>query len=97
MEVVAELVEELGDEALVTFRVDAPPIHADAVKAAVDDVDEGRLLADDQVARWSARLRGRVDLRAGERLTLAVDHRELHLFDPVSGAALRVDHAHVSG
>jgi multiple sugar transport system ATP-binding protein len=97
IEVEAELVEELGDEALVTFRVDAPPVQADAVKAAVDDVDEGHLLADDRVARWSARLRGRVDVRAGERLTLAVDHRELHLFDPVSGAALRVDHAHVSG
>ena len=32
----AELVEELGDEAVVTFRVDAPPVEADAVKAAVE-------------------------------------------------------------
>ncbi len=95
--VVAELVEELGDEAVVTFRVDAPPVEADAVKAAVDDVDEGHLFADDRVARFSARLRGRVSVRSGERLTLAVDHRELHLFDPASGAALHVDHTHVSG
>ena len=81
----------------MTFRVDAPPVEADAVKAAVDDVDEGHLFADDRVARFSARLRGRVSVRSGERLTLAVDHRELHLFDPASGAALDVDHAHVSG
>jgi hypothetical protein len=67
------------------------------VKAAVEDVDEGRLLADDRVARFSARLRGRVDVRPGERLTLAVDHRELHLFDPSDGRALRSDHAHVAG
>src|SRR5436190_798285 len=42
----AEVVEELGDEAIVTFRVDAPPVLVDAVRAAVDDADDGRLLAD---------------------------------------------------
>jgi multiple sugar transport system ATP-binding protein len=99
IEVEAELVEELGDEAVVTFRVDAPPVQADAVRAAVeaDVVEEGRLLADDRVARFTARLRGRVEVRSGDRLTLAVDPRELHLFDPADGAALRSDHAHVSG
>ena len=47
---------------VVTFRIDAPPVQADAVKAATDDVEEGRLLADDRAARFSARLRGRVDV-----------------------------------
>jgi multiple sugar transport system ATP-binding protein len=99
IEVEAEIVEELGDEAVVTFRIDAPPVQAEAVRAAVeaDAVDEGRLLADDRVARFAARLRGRVDVRSGDRLVLAVDHRELHLFDPADGAALPVGHAHVSG
>jgi hypothetical protein len=97
MEVEAEVVEELGDEAVVTFRIDAPPVEADAVKAATEDVEEGRLLADDRAARFSARLRGRVDVRSGDRLTLAVDHRELHLFDPSDGRALCSDHAHVAG
>jgi multiple sugar transport system ATP-binding protein len=97
MGVEAEVVEELGDEAVVTFRIDAPPVQADAVKAATEDVEEGRLLADDRAARFSARLRGRVDVRSGDRLTLAVDHRELHLFDPSDGRALRSDHAHVTG
>ena len=93
MEVEAEVVEELGDEALVTFRIDAPPVTAEAVKAAVeaDPVDDGRLLADDRSARFGARLRGRVDVRSGQRLVLAVDHRELHLFDPAGGGALRPD------
>ena len=79
IEVQAEVVEELGDEAVMTFRVDAPPVVADAVRAATDDADDGRLLADDRAARFSARLRGRVDVRSGQRLVLAVDHRELHL------------------
>jgi multiple sugar transport system ATP-binding protein len=96
MEVEAEVVEELGDEAVVTFRVDAPPVVAEAVRAATDDVDDGRLLAGDRSARFSARLRGRVDARAGQRLVLAVDHRELHLFD-TAGLAIALDNAHVAG
>jgi multiple sugar transport system ATP-binding protein len=95
MEVQAEVVEELGDEAVVTFRVDAPPVQADAVRAAAEDVDEGRLLADDRAARFSARLRGRADVRPGQRLTLAVDHRELHLFD-TAGNAIRSAESHVT-
>jgi multiple sugar transport system ATP-binding protein len=84
MEVEAELVEALGDEALVSFRVDAPAIEVEEVRT-----DEGRLLADDRATRFIARVRGRVEVRTGEKLTLAVDHRELHLFDPASGRALR--------
>ena len=84
MEVEAELVEALGDEALVSFRVDAPAVQVEEVRT-----DEGRLLADDPGTRFVARVRGRVDVVTGERLTLAVDHRELHLFDPESGQALR--------
>jgi multiple sugar transport system ATP-binding protein len=96
MDVEAEVVEELGDEAVVTFRVDAPPVQADAVRAASEHVDERRLLADDRAARFSARLRGRTDVRSGQRLTLAVDHRELHLFD-TAGNAIRLDHERVAG
>ena len=84
MEVEAEVVEALGDEALVSFRVDAPAVQVEEVRT-----DEGRLLADDPGTRFVARVRGRVDVRTGERLELAVDHRELHLFDPESGRALR--------
>ena len=84
MEVEAEVVEALGDEALVSFRVDAPAVEVEEVRT-----DDGRLLADDSGTRFVARVRGRVGVRTGERLTLAVDHRELHLFDPQSGRALR--------
>jgi multiple sugar transport system ATP-binding protein len=83
IEVEAEVVEALGDEALVSFRVDAPEVQVDDART-----DEGRLLADDVATRFIARVRGRVDVHTGERLELAVDHHELHLFDPASGAAL---------
>jgi multiple sugar transport system ATP-binding protein len=85
MQVEAEVVEALGDEALVSFRVDAPAVKVEEVRGD----DDGRLLADDPGTRFVARVRGRVDVRTGERLELAVDHRELHLFDPESGEALR--------
>ena len=93
IEVEAEVVEELGDEALVTFRIDAPPVQADAVKAAVESTGRRRAAAGRRPRRPASRrsLRGRVDVRPGQRLVLAVDHHELHLFDPVSGAALRRD------
>ena len=84
IEIEAEVVEALGDEALVSFRVDAPAVQVEEVRT-----DEGRLLADDTATRFIARVRGRVDVHTGERLELALDHRELHLFDPESGRALR--------
>jgi multiple sugar transport system ATP-binding protein len=84
MEVTAEVVEALGDESLVSFRVDAPAVEVEEVRD-----DEGRLLADDAGTRFVARVRGRTDVHTGDRLELAVDHRELHLFDPESGRALR--------
>ena len=84
MEVEAEIVEALGDEALVSFRVDAPAVEVEEIRS-----DEGRLLADEAGTRFVARVRGRVDVHSGDRLELAVDHRELHLFDADSGQALR--------
>jgi multiple sugar transport system ATP-binding protein len=85
IEVVAEIVEALGDEALVSFRVDAPAVEVEEVQGD----DDGRLLADEAGTRFVARMRGRVDVHAGDRLELAVDHRELHLFEAASGRALR--------
>ena len=84
LEVTAEVVEALGDEALVSFRVDAPTVQIEEVRD-----EEGRLLADETGTRFVARVRGRVDVHTGDRLELAVGHRELHLFDPESGRALR--------
>jgi multiple sugar transport system ATP-binding protein len=89
IEVTVELVEELGDEVQLAFAVDAPRVEAEAVRAAADTGDdEGRLLLDDRRTRFTASLDGRRAVRPGERVRLALDARDLHFFDPVSGAAL---------
>jgi multiple sugar transport system ATP-binding protein len=90
IDVAVELVEELGDEIQLTFEVDAPPVEAEAVRAAADtdDADEGRLLLDDRRTRFTASLYGRRAVRPGERVRLALDARDLHFFDPATGEAL---------
>jgi multiple sugar transport system ATP-binding protein len=93
IDVAVELVEELGDEVQLTFQVDAPPVEAEAVRAAADtaDADEGRLLLDDRLTRFTASLDGRRAVRPGERVRLALDARDLHFFDPATGEALAQD------
>ena len=92
IEVTVELVEELGDEVQLAFAVDAPRVEAEAVRAAADTgEDEGRLLLDDRRTRFTASLGGRRAVRPGERIRLALDARDLHFFDPASGAALAQD------
>jgi multiple sugar transport system ATP-binding protein len=89
MRVRADVVEELGAESHVLFRVDAPRVVADAVKAAADSSeDEEALLADDAAAHFTARIEGYEPVAAGAEVELAVDTSRLHFFDPVSGVVL---------
>ena len=86
-----EVVERLGAESHVIFPVDAPPLSSAAAEAALEaqtDGDEATLLADDPRARMTARIEGRRRVNPGDTLELAVDPATVHLFDPVSGAAL---------
>jgi multiple sugar transport system ATP-binding protein len=93
IDVAVELVEELGDEVQLTFQIDAPPVEAEAVRAAADaaDADEGRLLLDDRHTRFTASFDGRRAVHPGERVRLALDARDLHFFDPVTTEALAQD------
>jgi multiple sugar transport system ATP-binding protein len=89
-----DVVEALGAELNLLFTVDAPPVVTDAVKAAIggeSGADEGRLLADDQRARWVARIHERVPVSVGETMELAIDPSQTHLFDRDTGAALQAD------
>jgi multiple sugar transport system ATP-binding protein len=83
-----EVVEDLGSEQHVIFTVDAPRVTAEAVRAAADHADEeGKLFADDR-AVFTAVVDARRALVPGADVELAIDHRRLHFFDPVSGASL---------
>jgi multiple sugar transport system ATP-binding protein len=86
-----DVVEELGAESNLLFTVDAPPVLSDAVREAIggeSGSDEGRLLADDRGARFTAQISERRAARAGERVELALDPAQLHLFDAESGVAI---------
>ncbi|RCV51165.1 ABC transporter ATP-binding protein [Marinitenerispora sediminis] len=97
MEVVADVTEELGTEINVIFTVDAPPLeHEDAAALAADaagdgddedGVGAGLPLARDKSV-FTARVNPRSVVRPGQPITLAVDTRQLHYFDKVSGLAI---------
>jgi multiple sugar transport system ATP-binding protein len=86
-----DVVEQLGSETLLIFGIDAPPVMADAVRAASEAYtdDEGRLFVGDERAMFTASVDGKRALPSGE-VELAVDFTALHCFDPETGDALEV-------
>jgi multiple sugar transport system ATP-binding protein len=89
-----DVVEELGSECNLLFTVDAPRIATDEVKAAIggeSGADEGRLLADDRRARFTARIQGRPPASARGVVELAIDPSQVHLFDRESGRTLELE------
>jgi multiple sugar transport system ATP-binding protein len=89
MRVRAEVVEELGAETHIIFRVDAPPVTAEAVRAAADvSTDSENLFADDQRALFTARIDGRSPAAPGHEIDLALRVDDLHFFDPATGDVL---------
>jgi multiple sugar transport system ATP-binding protein len=79
--IVPVVVEELGSDAHVFFRLDA-----EAVATDVSGRDEAGL--PDSKALFSARIDPRARARVGEPLELALDSARLHFFDPESGETL---------
>ncbi|HVQ17558.1 MAG TPA: hypothetical protein VMT27_00825, partial [Actinomycetes bacterium] len=77
--VVVDVVEELGTEANVLFRLASPD-------GGVVGHDTSLVSA---TAVFTATVDARTRLRAGDRTRLAVDQRRLHLFDTVTGQAIR--------
>ncbi len=86
----AEVVEDLGSELHLIFGIDAQVVSAEAVRAATEslDDDEGKLLADDTRAIFTASLAAREPIRLGELVELAIDTSRLHFFDPQTGAVV---------
>jgi multiple sugar transport system ATP-binding protein len=94
LRVTLDVVEQLGAECNLLFPLDAPPVVTDDVKAAIggeSGADEGRLLADDDRARFTARIPGRPPASSGGIVELAIDPSQLYLFDRESGRALELE------
>jgi multiple sugar transport system ATP-binding protein len=77
------VLEELGADSHVLFRVDARRITAEMLEAQ----DEATLLAE-PTALFSARVDPKTRARVGDQLELAVDPSAFHFFDRESGKAL---------
>ena len=84
IEVVVEVLEDLGSDAHVIFRVDAPRIETEDVRAAAEEAEE-TLLDEGPVSLFTARVDPKTGGRVGATLTLAVDPSAFHFFDPESG------------
>src|SRR6266545_2247454 len=87
IEVEVEGLAALGSDAHVIFRVDAPRVEAEELRAASEEEDEA-LLADEQTSHFNARVDPRTKARVGDRITLAVNPRTFHFFDPDTGESL---------
>ena len=84
LEVDVAVVEELGSDAHVFFRLDARQVG----EAPSEAQDRDAALVDQAGALLTARVDPRTSARVGERLTLAVDPLRLHFFDTANGASL---------
>ena len=83
IEATVVVLEELGADSHVLFRVDAPRITAELLEAR----DEATLLAE-PTALFSARVDPKTRGQVGAPLRLAVDPSRFHFYDPSSGKSL---------
>ena len=91
IEVHADVIEELGSEVNVLFRVDAPPVETEETLAAASDEAERGDPAHGRgapAATFCARVDARTSAAPGEPIRLTVDPARFHFFDPATGLAI---------
>jgi multiple sugar transport system ATP-binding protein len=92
IEVRAQVIEELGSEVNVLFRVDAPPVTTpDTMAAASEEGEEGAvtpLLTGEGESVFCARVDARTRARQGNAVRLSVDPARFHYFDPDTGLSV---------
>ena len=99
IDVRAEVVEELGSEVNVIFRLQVPPVMTEAVRATAEpdahDDTVVPLVAEAGESVCTARVNARSTARAGERVRLAVAPDRFFFFDMETGRAIVPDAAKV--
>jgi multiple sugar transport system ATP-binding protein len=78
-----EVVEELGADAHVFFRIDAPPAAVDSLATP-----EREGLLDGAGSLFTARVDPSAPVRVGEQVSLGVDPARFHFFDVADGRSL---------
>jgi multiple sugar transport system ATP-binding protein len=87
IDVDVEVLEELGADDHVFFRVDADPVVVEEARTENAD-EEATLLVETDQALFTARVDPRTAARVGSRITLAVDPARLYYFSPETGESL---------
>jgi multiple sugar transport system ATP-binding protein len=94
MKVTVDVTEELGSEANLLFRVNAPAAHHEslrlrmAAEVSKEEEEAEALAAGEGRSVWTARVNPRTTARPGRTLDLAVDNSEFHFFDRDTGQAI---------
>jgi multiple sugar transport system ATP-binding protein len=84
VDVVVEVVEELGAETHVIFPVDVAPVDVSGAREA----DEEEVILGEARTHFTARVDPQTSARPGSPLRLAVDVSRFHYFDPETGDRL---------
>jgi multiple sugar transport system ATP-binding protein len=84
IEIVVEVLEDLGSDAHIFFTVDARSITAEVLEAG----DDAEAMLTTSGTLFTARVDARTKAKVGDRLELAVDPERLHFFDTQTGARL---------
>jgi multiple sugar transport system ATP-binding protein len=87
VDVEVEVLEELGADDHVFFRIDAEPVVVEEARTNDEDEEATLLVASDR-ALFTARVDPRTSARVGGRLTLAVDPARVYFFSPQTGESL---------
>ena len=90
IDVTVDVTEELGSEVNVIFRVDAPPVATEELRAASDEEGEEILLMAEEhrVCVFCARVDARTTGTPGGTIRLTLDPLRFHFFDRDSGLAI---------
>jgi multiple sugar transport system ATP-binding protein len=86
VDVTVGVLEKLGSDVLVLFRVDAKPITAELLEAG-----EAATALGHEAALFTARVDPRTAARKGEPLRLAIDPSRFQFFDATTGDALSTE------
>ena len=90
IEVEVNVTEELGSEVNVIFRIDAPPVATEELRAASDEQGEEILLIAEEHPKcvFCARVDARTTCTPGATVRLTLDPARFHYFDPDTGLAI---------
>jgi multiple sugar transport system ATP-binding protein len=88
LDVDVEVLESIGSDAYVFFRVDATPVTVEDAMSDEPEDATGLIAEEEARGMFAARVDARTKAKVGSRLTLAVDPSRLYYFSPETGESV---------